>query len=215
MALYSKARRFNIARRMLPEEQRSMESIESATGIYKSLIQSLEDDDNDRDVGYKKIATLARHYMVSTDYLLGLSDDYHIQPAAVDELGLTPEAVDRIKNLNRDCIIFNDKNCDDFGDRLNEVQCSGLADVSKFVGRVDAVDILNRLIESRYFHQIISTVAEAIFFEILTPENASLLLGHSDESVIDEFAKKSALQSMLAWEALRAFIKEEAKHGKY
>ena len=51
----------------------SMGEVAKATGVYASTITDLENDDTVRSVGYDKIATLARHYGVSADYLLGLS----------------------------------------------------------------------------------------------------------------------------------------------
>lgn len=51
----------------------SMEEVYSQTGVSASMIKDLEDDDKTRSVGYDKVVLLAKHYGVSTDYLLGLS----------------------------------------------------------------------------------------------------------------------------------------------
>lgn len=51
----------------------SMDEVYKATGVAASMIKDLEDDDKNRSVGYEKIAALAKHYGVSSDYLLGLS----------------------------------------------------------------------------------------------------------------------------------------------
>ena len=59
----------------------AIKDVSRATGITGSLIEDLETEDKvfieskkkPREVGYKKIKTLALHYGVSTDYLLGLS----------------------------------------------------------------------------------------------------------------------------------------------
>lgn len=50
-----------------------MGEVHSATGISASMIQALEDDSVERSVGYDKIATLAKHYGVSSDFLLDIS----------------------------------------------------------------------------------------------------------------------------------------------
>lgn len=51
----------------------SMDEVYAATGVSASMIKDLEDDQKGRSVGYDKIAALAKHYGVSSDYLLGLS----------------------------------------------------------------------------------------------------------------------------------------------
>lgn len=47
-------------------------SVEEATGVSKSTISEIENDN--RDPGARIVSALARHYGVSSDYLLGLSD---------------------------------------------------------------------------------------------------------------------------------------------
>lgn len=75
--------RFKEARTTLNKhDHESVKEVSKATGITSSLIDDLETDKttwekyhkSPRDVGYSKIKTLAEHYGVSTDYLLGLSD---------------------------------------------------------------------------------------------------------------------------------------------
>lgn len=51
----------------------SMDEVHAATGVSASMIKDLEDDQKERSVGYDKIAILAEHYGVSSDYLLGFS----------------------------------------------------------------------------------------------------------------------------------------------
>ena len=51
----------------------SMDEVYATTGVSASMIKDLEDDQKERSVGYDKIAALAKHYGVSSDYLLGLS----------------------------------------------------------------------------------------------------------------------------------------------
>lgn len=66
--------RFKYARTVLNQHgSQSMGEVYSATRIYPSVIADLEDDDKVRSVGYDKIATLAKHYGVSSDFLLGIS----------------------------------------------------------------------------------------------------------------------------------------------
>lgn len=46
-----------------------------------------------------KLAELAEFYNVSTDYLLGLSDDHDKKPTAVDELKITVDAKEALKKI--------------------------------------------------------------------------------------------------------------------
>ena len=70
----SRGERFKDARTMYNKNgKQSMDDVYKDTGIAASMIKDLEDDDSNRSVGYDKIATLSKHYGVSSDYLLGLT----------------------------------------------------------------------------------------------------------------------------------------------
>lgn len=84
-----------------PSKKESMDVVAKAIGISKSIIQNLEDEDNDRGPSYLVIRALAKHYGVPADYLLGLSDEHNIKKIAVDELGLSSEAVRNIEDAKR------------------------------------------------------------------------------------------------------------------
>ena len=76
--------RFKYARTVLNQHgSQSMGEVYSATWISPSMIADLEDDDKARSVGYDKIAALAKHYGVSSDFLLGISptESSHIDKA--------------------------------------------------------------------------------------------------------------------------------------
>ena len=79
--------------------KQTLDEVEAATGIKKSLIQALEDDDNTRDVGYAKVAKLATHYRVTTDFLLGFTNDPYPERSATDDLSLSPTVIAKIKSL--------------------------------------------------------------------------------------------------------------------
>lgn len=75
-----------------------MDQVSRETGIRKSLIADLENDDKNRDVGYQKIAILAEHYGVSANWLLGLTHDPHMVPCTLDALGLSEKSAATILN---------------------------------------------------------------------------------------------------------------------
>lgn len=78
----------------------STKVVSDATGISTSIINALENET--RSVGYEKVIALAKHYGVSVDWLSGLTNDPHLQPCAVDELGISVEAIYSIKNFSAD-----------------------------------------------------------------------------------------------------------------
>lgn len=118
--------------------KQTMDEVATATGVSKSLIQSLEDDSISRSVGYDKVAKLAAHYRVTTDFLLGLSDDPFPMPSVVDDLGLSLKAVDAIEQLE----MFDTPNGQlQFGNASSH-----------------ALDILNCLLESPDFHEVMGNL---------------------------------------------------------
>lgn len=99
----TRAERFKDARTVLNQHgDQTMSEVYRATQINKSLIQALEKDDSDRSVGYDKVATLAAHYNVSADYLLGLSDDPSRTPAATDDLHISAKAIKQLRAFTCD-----------------------------------------------------------------------------------------------------------------
>lgn len=103
MARLTRAERFKDARTVHNQHgKQTMDKVAAATGITKSVIHALEDDneEKERNVGYKTVAVLAKHYGVSADWLLELSEDHRRQPSAVDELGISAKAVEQIKAIS-------------------------------------------------------------------------------------------------------------------
>lgn len=80
--------------------KQTMSEVEAATGVRKSKISDLEND-SERDIGYTNIIALAKHYGVSTDYLLGISDTRSINTevkAVMQYTGLTEDNVNYLHN---------------------------------------------------------------------------------------------------------------------
>lgn len=119
-------------------KKQTMDEVSTATGVSKSLIQSLEDDSVNRSVGYDKVAKLAAHYRVTTDYLLGLSDDPSPVPSVVDDLGLSLKAVDAIERLEM------------FDTPIGQIQFRNASS--------RAVDILNCMLESPDFNEVMGNL---------------------------------------------------------
>lgn len=99
----SRGERFKDARTVYNTHgKQTMQEVSAATGVAASCIKDLEDDAIGRSVGYDKVASLARHYGVSADWLMGLSEIRTSDPAIraiCDYTGLTDAAVDILHQL--------------------------------------------------------------------------------------------------------------------
>lgn len=94
--------RFKHARTVLNQHgSQSMDEVYSATWISPSMIKDLEDDEKNRSVGYDKIATLAKHYGVSSDFLLGISDIKTPDTTAQAVIEYTGLSEDNVSTLHR------------------------------------------------------------------------------------------------------------------
>lgn len=108
MAILSRGERFKEARLTYNQHNKqTMKEVETATGVSASLIQALEDDENTRSVGYDKVALLANHYGVTSDWLLCLTEDPAIKPCAADVLGLRPLVIDELVHLCTVCGFYD------------------------------------------------------------------------------------------------------------
>lgn len=119
--------------------RQTMEAVYAATGVSASMIKDLEDDKKDRSVGYDKILTLAKHYGVSVDFLLGLSA-YPRLSNEVDIVckytGLSKESVEYLAQLKES---YNDSwpmDCVDVIDAILETdkETNLLANISLLFG---------------------------------------------------------------------------------
>ena len=80
----------------------------------------------DRYPDSRAIIAIADYFNVSTDYLLGLTEDRHKKITAADELGLSSAAIDQIKALKEkglsslvDFLILSDTTFGTFSDFIN------------------------------------------------------------------------------------------------
>lgn len=82
--------------------KQSTDAVMKAVGISKSTLSDIENDK--RDPGAETICTLARHYGVSTDFLLGLSDiktPETTAQAVISYIGLSEENVKTLHEMSK------------------------------------------------------------------------------------------------------------------
>lgn len=102
MYTLTRGKRFKYARTIWNQHgSQSMDEVYSATWVSPSMIKDLEDDGKDRSVGYDKIAALAKHYGVSSDFLLGISDIKTPDTTAQAVIEYTGLSEDNVATLHR------------------------------------------------------------------------------------------------------------------
>lgn len=79
------------------EKGLSLQELSEQTGISRASLGNYETDDY-KEISHKAIITLADFYGVTSDYLLGLTDNREQHLFPVDELGLDDETVDVLKS---------------------------------------------------------------------------------------------------------------------
>ena len=75
----------------------TLEQLAEQTGLSKSALGKYESDDY-KDISPFAIATLADFYGVSTDYLMGLTENREVPNADVQSLHLTDEMIDLLRS---------------------------------------------------------------------------------------------------------------------
>lgn len=100
---------------------------------------------------WETIVEIAKYFSVSTDYLLGTTDDPAPRPSAVDDLGLSPKAVQYLRILYE------------------------LANIPPYDTRIS---LLSNLLENRRFDDLITQCARYVKFMSIEPDPS--FLGSSD-----------------------------------
>lgn len=75
----------------------TLEQLEKQTGISRSALGQYENDEY-KDISHTSIVTLAKFYGVSTDYLLGLTENKNHPNTELAELHLSDEMIELLKN---------------------------------------------------------------------------------------------------------------------
>lgn len=76
----------------------TLEAVANATGFTKSAIGYYEDTEGDREISHSGIIAMANYYGVSTDYLLGMTENPKPVTTPVSELHLDDETVELLKS---------------------------------------------------------------------------------------------------------------------
>ena len=79
------------------EKGLSLQELSEQTGISRASLGNYETDDY-KEISHKAIITLADFYGVTSDYLLGLTENREQHLFPIDELGLDDETVDLLKS---------------------------------------------------------------------------------------------------------------------
>lgn len=130
--------RFKDARTVYNQHgKQSIDAVSKAVTISKSTLSDIENDT--RDPGAKVISVLAKHYGVSTDYLLGLSDIRTPETTAQAVICYTGLSEDNVKTLH------------EMSQRIfNEGLSKRDGNIVSFDGNKPFIDCLNDLLEALY-----------------------------------------------------------------
>ena len=79
------------------ERKLKLQEVADTTGIPRTTIQRIETDDNIR-ANYQDVATLAKFYNVSADYLFGITDNLQHRNIEIDALSLSDSAIEVLKS---------------------------------------------------------------------------------------------------------------------
>ena len=79
------------------EKGLSLQELSEQTGISRASLGNYETDDY-KEISHKAIITLANFYGVTSDYLLGITENRDQHPFPADELGIDDETVDLLKS---------------------------------------------------------------------------------------------------------------------
>lgn len=175
----SRGERFKDARVLYNQHgNQTMKEVKDATGVNQSTIQALEDDDIIRSVGYDKVVALARHYGVSLNWLLGLTEeDPYLKPTSVDELGLSSSVIYKIKNVEHPDVIKG----------INLLLDESLNDPTLFILISVAKDLVNEQ----------QNVVTEDFQHDLLSKDENYILCHSEDVISKEFIIGAALHREL------------------
>ena len=75
------------------ERKLKLQDVADATGIPLATLGRIESNDGNQ-AGYQNIATLAKFYNVSTDYLFGITDNLQYRNIEIDVLSLSDSAIE-------------------------------------------------------------------------------------------------------------------------
>ena len=123
-------------RRLMEERCKTQENIANVTGKTRQTVSQYVNGIS--EPGYDVLVKIADSFDVSLDYLLGRTADPSMMPCAVDDLGLSPKAVDTIERLE---MLDTPNGQLQFGNASNH-----------------ALDILNCLLESPDFHEVMGNL---------------------------------------------------------
>lgn len=130
----------------------SLEQLAEQTGLSKSALGKYESEDF-KDISPFAIATLAKFYGVSTDYLLGLTEQKNHPDTTLAELHLSDEAIDVFRNTNFNKRLLSEMLCHSDFQRM-------MLDAEIFVDRIADMRIndMNAVLEA--VRQILLTKQE-------------------------------------------------------
>lgn len=96
--IFSELKFPNRLKQILSETSTTQQELADILGVQRQTVSLYVNGQIRPDIS--ALSAIGQHFDVTTDWLLGLTDDRKKHPTAVDELGLSEESVDKIKSYN-------------------------------------------------------------------------------------------------------------------
>ena len=104
------------------ERKLKQQEVADQTGIPLATISRIESND-DNQTSYQTVATLAKFYNVSTDYLFGITDNRQHRNIDIDALALSDNAIEILKGKKLNNRLISELlSHTDFGQLINAVE---------------------------------------------------------------------------------------------
>ena len=96
-------------RQLIEKHSITQDSIASCIGVSRQTVSQYVNGIS--DPSFETLGKIADYFNVTTDYLLGRTDDPSPHPSAVDELGLSPGAIIQLRRVadNHDALVWLNK----------------------------------------------------------------------------------------------------------
>ncbi|MCD8128879.1 MAG: helix-turn-helix domain-containing protein [Oscillospiraceae bacterium] len=195
----------------------TLEQLAEATGLSKAALGNYENDE-DRDISPFAIVTLARFYGVSTDYLLGLTENKNHPNAELDALHLSDAALEVLRGGRFNHRMLSELICHDkfsrfmvdaeiFVDRIADARINDLNAILEAVRKQvqdkyapDEDDLHMRTLElaqvktENYFEKVVSEDINAILCDIRAAHVMDI--STADEASVSKKVEKGLQEAM-------------------
>lgn len=138
-SIFSELKFHSRLKQILSETDTTQQELADILGVQRQTVSLYVNGQIRPDIS--ALSAIGQHFDVTTDWLLGLTDDRKKHPTAVDEMGLSEESIDKIKSYN------------EYGNYGQKLETSSL---DMIISHIDFEELLGTLDEA--FHRCHKTL---------------------------------------------------------